>query len=144
MNKKIYGLLGRKLGHSYSPQIHAAFGLTDYQLIEKEPEEVADFLRDPALGAVNVTIPYKITAFELCDELTQAAQAIGSVNTVVRRDDGTLLGDNTDGNLRGVPFLFQSNTYALCGRLQPLHDRSTQPLQLNVGFLGGNAFFVQT
>ena len=96
MNKKIYGLLGRKLGHSYSPQIHAAFGLTDYQLIEKEPEEVADFLRDPALGAVNVTIPYKITAFELCDELTQAAQAIGSVNTVVRRDDGTLLGDNTD------------------------------------------------
>ena len=111
MNKKIYGLLGRKLGHSYSPQIHAAFGLPHYQLIEKEPEEAEAFLRDPALGAVNVTIPYKITAFDLCDELTDRARAIGSVNTVVRRDDGTLLGDNTDAygfaymaNLAGITF----------------------------------------
>ena len=96
MEHKIYGLLGRKLGHSYSPQIHRALGLNDYQLIEKEPEEVESFLRDPALGAVNVTIPYKIEAYRICDHLSDTARAIGSVNTVVRQSDGSLLGDNTD------------------------------------------------
>ncbi|MGM9567536.1 MAG: shikimate kinase [Clostridia bacterium] len=96
MSKQIYGLLGRTLGHSYSPAIHKAFGLPDYRLIEKEPNELAAFLRRDDLGAVNITIPYKIDAMKLCDDLSETAQAIGSVNTVVRQKDGRLFGHNTD------------------------------------------------
>ena len=96
MNERIYGLLGRTLGHSYSPAIHEAFGLADYRLIEKEPKELAAFLKREDLGAVNVTIPYKIEAMKLCDELSETAKAIGSVNTIVRRKDGRLYGHNTD------------------------------------------------
>ena len=55
------GLLGRKLGHSYSPQIHAHLGDYPYDLFEKEPEEVEEFLRDGDFTAINVTIPYKQT-----------------------------------------------------------------------------------
>lgn len=53
------GLLGRKLGHSYSPQIHACLGDYSYTLFEKEPEEVADFLKSGDFTGLNVTIPYK-------------------------------------------------------------------------------------
>lgn len=96
MKERIYGLLGRTLGHSYSPSIHEALGLTDYHLIEVEPEELKPFLQKEDLGAVNVTIPYKLAAMEICDELSETAKAIGSVNTVVKRNDGTLFGHNTD------------------------------------------------
>lgn len=92
----VYGLLGRTLGHSYSPRIHAALGDYEYRLFEKEPEEVADFLRSDAFAGINVTIPYKEIVMPLCDELSDAARKIGSVNTIVRRADGTLYGDNTD------------------------------------------------
>ena len=90
------GLLGRKLGHSYSPQIHACLGDYSYELFEKEPEEVADFLRNGDFSAINVTIPYKKTVMPYCDALTERAVAMGSVNTIVRQPDGTLLGHNTD------------------------------------------------
>ena len=94
------GLLGRKLGHSLSPQIHRFFGDYEYRLYEKEPEEVADFLRavfaDGDFGFLNVTIPYKQTVFELCDELTPMARKLGNVNFVTRTAEGRLLGDNTD------------------------------------------------
>ena len=90
------GLLGRKLGHSYSPQIHAHLGDYSYELFEKEPEEVADFLRNGDFSAINVTIPYKKTVMPYCGKLTERAIAMGSVNTIVRQPDGTLLGHNTD------------------------------------------------
>lgn len=96
MSKRIYGLLGRTLGHSYSPFIHQSMGLEDYRLIEVEPEELKTFLRREDLGAVNVTIPYKIAAMKLCDTLSETAAAIGSVNTIVRKRDGSLFGHNTD------------------------------------------------
>ena len=51
------GLLGRKLGHSYSPQIHALMGSYSYDLFEKEPEEVADFVRNSDFTGINVTNP---------------------------------------------------------------------------------------
>lgn len=89
------GLLGRKLGHSYSPQIHAYLGDYPYQLFEREPEEVEDFLKHGHFTAINVTIPYKKTVMPYC-RLTDTAKYMGSVNTVIRQPDGSLLGHNTD------------------------------------------------
>lgn len=92
----MYGLLGRKLSHSLSPQIHALFGSYPYELFCREPEELDEFFKDRTLKAYNVTIPYKVDAYNHCDELSPTAKKIGSVNTVVRKADGTLYGDNTD------------------------------------------------
>lgn len=90
------GLLGRKLGHSYSPQIHSYLGNYPYQLFEKEPEQLEDFLKNGNFSGINVTIPYKKDVIPYLDELTPRAAALGAVNTIVRRADGTLLGHNTD------------------------------------------------
>ncbi len=92
----MYGLLGRKLSHSLSPQIHAHFYPESYELFCREPEELDEFFADKTLKAYNVTIPYKVEAYNRCDELSETAKKIGSVNTVIRREDGTLYGDNTD------------------------------------------------
>ena len=96
MGEKVHGLLGRKLGHSWSPAIHGALGLEGYRLIELEPEELGTFLARLDIGGLNVTIPYKRDVMPLCDEIDAAAQAIGSVNTLVRRADGKLCAWNTD------------------------------------------------
>ena len=93
--RRIVGLIGRKLGHSWSPQIHRRFGCRGYKLYELEPEELEGFLRRPDLGAVNVTIPYKQEVFKYLDEVDPAARDIGAVNTVVNRK-GRLFGYNTD------------------------------------------------
>ena len=90
------GLLGRKLGHSYSPQIHGLLGDYSYDLFEKEPEELASFLKDGDFTGINVTIPYKKDVIPYLDALSPAAQKIGSVNTIVRRADGSLFGHNSD------------------------------------------------
>lgn len=90
------GLLGRKLGHSYSPQIHSHLGDYTYSLIEKEPEELSDFFRNGDFTGLNVTIPYKKDVIPFCAELTPCAKAMGAVNTIVRRKDGSLIGHNTD------------------------------------------------
>ena len=91
------GLLGRKLGHSYSPRIHSLLGDYEYVLYEKQPEELESFLRDGPWTGLNVTIPYKKSVMPFCDELSDVAAATGSVNTLVRRPDGALYGDSTDG-----------------------------------------------
>ena len=90
------GLLGRKLVHSYSPQIHQYLGSYPYDLFEKEPEEIAMFLRDGDFTGINVTIPYKKDVIPFLDELSPKAVKMGSVNTIIRRPDGTLFGHNTD------------------------------------------------
>ena len=90
------GLLGRRLGHSYSPQIHACLGDYSYDLFEKEPEEIEDFLKNGDFTGINVTIPYKKDVIPYLDELSPTARKMGSVNTIVRRQDGTLFGHNTD------------------------------------------------
>ena len=90
------GLLGRKLGHSYSPQIHAYLGDYSYELFEKEPEQIGDFLQNGDFTAINVTIPYKKDVIPYCAELSETARRIGAVNTIVRRPDGSLIGHNTD------------------------------------------------
>lgn len=90
------GLLGEKLGHSYSPRIHAELGDYEYKLYEKSPAELPDFLRFGDFHGLNVTIPYKKTVIPYCAALSDEAAAIGSVNTLLRRTDGSLFGDNTD------------------------------------------------
>ena len=90
------GLLGEKLGHSQSPEIHKTLGDYEYRLYEKRPEAVEDFLRHGEYDVLNVTIPYKKVAFALCDEVTPVARKLGNVNVVVKRLDGKLWGDNTD------------------------------------------------
>ena len=90
------GLLGRKLGHSFSPRIHSFFGDYSYDLFEVEPDALDEFLKSDRYDALNVTIPYKRDVIPHCAELSEAARQIGSVNTIVRRADGTLFGDNTD------------------------------------------------
>ena len=92
----ICGLLGRKLGHSYSPQIHAQLGTYRYSLFEKEPEELEDFLKHGDFSGLNVTVPYKKAVIPFLDELTPVAERLGAVNTIVRKSDGRLLGHNTD------------------------------------------------
>lgn len=90
------GLLGEKLGHSYSPQIHSHLGSYSYELFEKKPEELAEFLKNGDFSGLNVTIPYKKAVIEYCDELSPRAKSLGAVNTIVRRTDGSLIGHNTD------------------------------------------------
>ena len=89
------GLLGRKLGHSYSPQIHALLGTYSYRLIELEPEAVGPFLKAGAFTGLNVTIPYKKTVIPYLDALSPEAKRLGAVNTILRRE-GRLIGHNTD------------------------------------------------
>lgn len=91
-----YGLIGRKLGHSYSPQIHAILGDYTYNIYEMEENEVGDFLQKREFDAINVTIPYKKTVMPFLDKIDDAALKIGSVNTIVKEKDGTLTGYNTD------------------------------------------------
>ncbi|MBE6959669.1 MAG: shikimate kinase [Ruminococcaceae bacterium] len=91
-----YGLLGEKLGHSYSAIIHSRLGDYSYIHFEKKPEELDAFLKTGKFDGLNVTIPYKKAVIPYCAELTPQAQALGAVNTLVRKSDGSLLGHNTD------------------------------------------------
>ena len=90
------GLLGGKLGHSYSPSIHRMLGDYDYQLFEKSPEELESFLKHGNFTGINVTIPYKKEVIPYLSELSDTAMKLGAVNTIVRKPDGSLLGHNTD------------------------------------------------
>ncbi|MBE5709016.1 MAG: shikimate kinase, partial [Oscillibacter sp.] len=107
MDERIYGLLGRKLGHSWSVPIHAALGNGAYRLLELEPDGLAPFLHRKDIGGLNVTIPYKKAVVPYCVELSEAAAKLQSVNTLVRRPDGTLYGDNTD--LFGFLYMVRSS-----------------------------------
>ena len=108
------GLLGGKLGHSFSPQIHGALADYRYTLWEKTPEELNDFLKNGDFTGLNVTIPYKKTVIPYCAELSNQARKIGAVNTIVRRPDGTLLGHNTD--YFGFAYLLKQSGIAVAGK----------------------------
>ncbi len=109
-----YGLLGEKLGHSFSPVIHKKLAGYDYRLFEVAPEALAEFLRSGPFDGVNVTIPYKKAVIPFCRELTGQAERIGSVNTLVRRPDGSLLGHNTDYD--GFLYLVRSSGAEIAGK----------------------------
>ena len=91
----MYGLLGKKLSHSYSPAIHGLFGDYSYVLFEKNEDELEDFLKNGDWEGINVTIPYKKAVMPYLDWLDESSEKVGSVNTVLRHD-GRLYGYNTD------------------------------------------------
>lgn len=92
----VYGLLGRTLGHSYSPQIHALLGDYEYRLFEVEPQDLEAFLKKREFGGINVTIPYKKAVLPYLSGISENAKRIGAVNTITVKEDGGLYGDNTD------------------------------------------------
>lgn len=91
----ICGLLGKTLGHSYSPTIHGMLGDYQYRLFEKQPEDLENFLKNGDFDGLNVTIPYKKDVIPYLDALSPIASRLGAVNTIVRRN-GRLIGHNTD------------------------------------------------
>lgn len=90
------GLLGEKLGHSYSKAIHERLGSYEYKLYECPKAELDAFMQRLEFDALNVTIPYKRAVIPYCADLSPLAKSIGSVNTIIKRADGSLYGDNTD------------------------------------------------
>jgi shikimate dehydrogenase len=146
-----YGLVGHPVAHSWSPFIHGLFAKATaqslvYRLFDIEP---ANFRREAlrlftsGVRGLNVTLPHKQAAAELVNELTPRAARAQAVNTIVLRDDTTLLGDNTDGvgltrdleqNLRlsltGKRVLMLGAGGAVRGVLGPLFER--EPLEVMI------------
>lgn len=93
---KQFGLIGERLGHSHSKTLHGFLADYRYDLWPMPAEAVDAFMRSNAFDGMNVTIPYKKTVIPYLQEIGDTARRIGAVNTIVRREDGTLYGDNTD------------------------------------------------
>lgn len=91
-----YGLIGEKLGHSYSQMIHARLADYRYELKEVAPERLDAFIEARNFRGLNITIPYKQAVMKHCAELSPEAMEVGSVNTLIVRPDGSLFGHNTD------------------------------------------------
>ena len=109
-----YGLIGEHLGHSYSPEIHKMLWGCDYELAPMPPDALPAFFARREFQGINVTIPYKQAVLPFCDALGETAKRAGSVNTICKRPDGTLFGDNTD--LFGLQYMLQSAGISLEGR----------------------------
>ncbi|MBP3895701.1 MAG: shikimate dehydrogenase [Mogibacterium sp.] len=90
-----YGLIGEKLGHSFSKEIHGKLGRYEYELKELAADELEAFIKGRDFEGINVTIPYKEAVIPLLDDIDEAAGAIGAVNTIVNKN-GRLTGYNTD------------------------------------------------
>ncbi len=91
-----YGVLGRVLGHSYTPTIYKELAGLEYVRFEREPEDLEAFMTGNEWEGTNVTIPYKRAVMKYLDELSPLAERMGNVNTITRLPDGRLRGDNTD------------------------------------------------
>ncbi|MCW8128543.1 shikimate dehydrogenase [Microbulbifer halophilus] len=142
-----YAVVGNPIAHSLSPQIHGAFAAQTgenihYEKLLAEEGSFADFARIFfAAGGrgLNITVPFKVDAYHFADELTERARAAGAVNTLKKQDDGSLLGDNTDGaglvadlvdnlgwQLRDKKMLVIGAGGATRGALLPLLDEKPQ------------------
>lgn len=100
-----YGLIGEHLGHSYSAEIHRLLRGYDYRLCPLAPAELPAFFARRDFKGINVTIPYKQSVVAYCDALSETARRAGCVNTILRRADGSLFGENTD--LAGLNYLLR-------------------------------------
>lgn len=104
------GLLGNKLSHSYSPEMHAMLGDYEYNLFEVSENELDSFMKRADFDGINVTHPYKKSVIKYLDTLSDTAVRIGAVNTVVN-DGGRLCGYNTD--FFGFSFMLDSADISL-------------------------------
>ncbi|HHT96444.1 MAG TPA: shikimate dehydrogenase [Clostridiales bacterium] len=102
----MYGLIGGKLGHSYSKMIHEKLADYEYNLIPLNEEEFHDFMKKRAFKAINITIPYKEAVIPYLDFLDSSAKNIGAVNTILKKDN-KLIGSNTD--YYGFEYLLLNN-----------------------------------
>ncbi len=103
-----YGLIGEKLGHSFSKIIHEKLADYTYELCPLAKDELDAFMTAKQFKAINVTIPYKQDVIPYCDVLDDSAKRIGVVNTIVNRD-GKLFGYNTDF----AGFLYNLNAHGI-------------------------------
>lgn len=108
-----YGLIGEKLGHSFSKEIHTKYFGLDYVLKELPPDAVGEFLTKKEFKAINVTIPYKQTVIPYLDSINEIAKKIGAVNTIVN-NGGKLEGYNTD--FLGLKNLIEKSGVSLKGK----------------------------
>lgn len=133
-----YGLIGGRLGHSYSKPIHEELAGYDYRLCPlPTPEEAHAFMQARDFKAINVTIPYKELVMPYCDEIDDAARAIGSVNTIVNKN-GRLEGHNTD--FAGFTWILRKNGISLKGKtVMLLGTGGTQKTALAVAKAEGAA-----
>ena len=109
-----YGLIGKKLAHSFSQAIHEKLGDVPYSLIPLLPDQLDGFLKRREFSGINITIPYKKDVIPYCDMLDGRAKAIGAVNTIVNRN-GRLYGYNTDFD--GFSHTLRSNRIAVDGKV---------------------------
>lgn len=108
-----YGLIGEKLGHSYSKQIHERLADYQYDLTPLTKEEFPIFMKARDFKAINVTIPYKIDVIPYLDDMDTNAKKIGSVNTIVNKN-GKLIGHNTDFN--GFLYMLNQNNIEVANK----------------------------
>ena len=108
-----YGLIGEKLGHSYSKEIHESLADYTYEIHPVSKEDFDDFMRKHEFKSINVTIPYKKDVIPYLDELDENAQAIGAVNTIVNKD-GKLYGHNTD--FSGFMYMLKKHNISIEGK----------------------------
>ena len=100
-----YGVFGHPVGHSFSPFIHGVFARDtgqqmSYRAYDVEPQELGSRVQEFFGGGgrgLNITLPHKVAAVEVVQELTARAAHAAAVNTLVLQDDNIILGDNTDG-----------------------------------------------
>lgn len=108
-----YGLIGEKLGHSYSKDIHEMLADYTYDLCPLSKEEFKDFMEKHDFQSINVTIPYKQEVIPYLDEMDENAKAIGAVNTIVNKN-GKLYGHNTD--FSGFLYMLKKHNIAIAGK----------------------------
>ena len=108
-----YGLIGEKLGHSFSKPIHEKIADYTYEIKEIAREELDAFMKAKDFLSINVTIPYKSAVIPYLDYIDEIAEKIGAVNTIVNRD-GKLYGYNTD--FSGMKMLIEKSGFDYEGR----------------------------
>ena len=108
-----YGLIGEKLSHSFSKEIHEKIEDYSYELLEVKREELDSFMKKASFKAINVTIPYKEAVIEYLDDISDTAREIGAVNVIVN-SNGRLYGDNTD--FAGMKSLIENAGIIISGK----------------------------
>lgn len=93
---KKYGLLGRKLLHSLSPEIHRELGNFSYELFQVEPEDLESFINKKDFAGLSIVFPYKKEVVKYCDILTDTARKLDCVDTITVDEEGRLVGDNCE------------------------------------------------